>query len=225
MKSKSERKGCLWIEIGEVVTNQAANSVSSIIKLGSAYIGSTDPNFQIHHIETTDSTMKLFSILVATIVAGSTAFQPAAKTAQKSINKAQSITPPITRNEMVATNPYHDWNAFHSSNVKGISTGDYVVDRDYTVALTLVAVGTWLTFFGPSKSLDQPCYISLHLEIVSDSNIAIHRPHQHRPPRRSLPSLVRLLHRNANYAHSCRLYQGLVRAQEHGEQVPRRLSR
>lgn len=60
------------------------------------------------------------------------------------------MQPPVTRNDMVAIrSPF--WDAFSSSNAKSISAGDYVVDRDYTVALTLILVGIWLTMFGPSK--------------------------------------------------------------------------
>jgi NIMA (never in mitosis gene a)-related kinase len=61
---------------------------------------------------------------------------------------------PLTKAEMVAIrSPF--WNAFggqQPAEVPGAKI-DYVVDRDYTVALTLILVGIWLTMFHPSDSL------------------------------------------------------------------------
>lgn len=96
--------------------------------------------------------MRLSIIIIAAFASGSTAFQPAAKkTVQKTASpNVQSVNPPITRNDMVAIrSPF--WHDIAGPSVKGVTTGDYVVDRDYTVALTLIVVGIWLTLFGPSK--------------------------------------------------------------------------
>lgn len=57
---------------------------------------------------------------------------------------------PITRNDMVAIrSPF--WHDIVGTSAKGVTSGEYVVDRDYTVALTLIVVGLWLSLFGPSK--------------------------------------------------------------------------
>lgn len=42
------------------------------------------------------------------------------------------------------------WNAFDSKD-KQLSSDEFIVDRDFSVATTLMAVGIWLTCFGPSK--------------------------------------------------------------------------
>lgn len=42
------------------------------------------------------------------------------------------------------------WNAFDSKE-KQLSSDEFIVDRDFSVATTLMAVGIWLTCFGPSK--------------------------------------------------------------------------
>jgi hypothetical protein len=42
------------------------------------------------------------------------------------------------------------WRAF-DSNDKEVSSDEFIVDRDFSVATTLMAVGIWLTCFGPSK--------------------------------------------------------------------------
>lgn len=42
------------------------------------------------------------------------------------------------------------WNAFDSKG-KELSSDEFIVDRDFSVATTLMAVGIWLTCFGPSK--------------------------------------------------------------------------
>ena len=99
--------------------------------------------------------MKLLSpIIITAFATGTTAFQPAAKKALRKSGNSQTTAPPsITKNEMVAIrSPF--WNAFDqgsSSSVRGISTGDYVVDRDYSVASILIIVGIWLSMFGPSE--------------------------------------------------------------------------
>ena len=97
--------------------------------------------------------MKFAAIITTSLVAGTTAFQPTRKQNHLTKNiggNVQPVVPPVTRNDMVAIrSPF--WDAFSSSNAKSISAGDYVVDRDYTVALTLILVGIWLTMFGPSK--------------------------------------------------------------------------
>jgi hypothetical protein len=46
------------------------------------------------------------------------------------------------------------WHAFDrkvDSKVKTVSSEEFIVDRDFSVATTLMAVGIWLTCFGPSK--------------------------------------------------------------------------
>ena len=100
--------------------------------------------------------MKLLSpiIIITAFATGTAAFQPAAKKALRKSGNSQTTAPPsITKNEMVAIrSPF--WNAFDrgsSSSVRGISTGDYVVDRDYSVASILIIVGIWLSMFGPSE--------------------------------------------------------------------------
>lgn len=98
--------------------------------------------------------MKFASIIITSLVAGTPAFQPTPKQiflTKNSGGSVQPVVPPVTRNDMVAIrSPF--WDAFSSSNAKSISAGDYVVDRDYTVALTLILVGIWLTMFGPSDT-------------------------------------------------------------------------
>ena len=42
------------------------------------------------------------------------------------------------------------WNAFNSKD-KELSSDDFIADRDFSVATTLMVVGIWLTCFGPSK--------------------------------------------------------------------------
>lgn len=42
------------------------------------------------------------------------------------------------------------WNALDSKE-KQLSSDEFIVDRDFSVAATLMAVGIWLTCFGPSK--------------------------------------------------------------------------
>lgn len=42
------------------------------------------------------------------------------------------------------------WPAF-DSNDKAVSSDEFIVDRDFSVATTLMAVGIWLTCFGPSN--------------------------------------------------------------------------
>jgi len=102
--------------------------------------------------------MKL-SLLFAVALAGTArAFQPAPRTplAQNAKNKAiiPDVRPgaPLTKADMVAIrSPF--WNAFGSAPLSSDAKIDYVVDRDYTVPLTLMCVGIWLTMFHPSDSL------------------------------------------------------------------------
>lgn len=104
--------------------------------------------------------MKL-SVIFALAVAGSaSAFQPSFK-APLTKPPSTSTTPdilrlgtnevsaPLTVNEMVAIrNPF--WGAFSVPKEPTIEAKiDYVVDRDYTVPLTLIVVGLWLSVFGP----------------------------------------------------------------------------
>jgi len=103
--------------------------------------------------------MKVASLLLALLVlTGSTvdAFQPAFKAPLRQ-NAKNKVSPdsrrtkgaPLTKVDMVAINPF--LNAFGTSKTPEAKI-DYVVDRDYTVALTLIAVGMWLTLFHPSDS-------------------------------------------------------------------------
>ena len=94
----------------------------------------------------------LSPIIIAAFATGTTAFQPASKNVLHKSGNSQTIAPPRTKNEMVAIrSPF--WSAFDqaSSSVKGISAGDYVVDRDYSIASLLIIVGIWLSMFGPSE--------------------------------------------------------------------------
>lgn len=60
------------------------------------------------------------------------------------------------------------WHAFDSKE-EGRSSEEFIIDRDFSVATTLMAVGIWLTCFGPSKS---PHNLSpvLQLQYYSYSN-------------------------------------------------------
>ncbi|KAL7466568.1 hypothetical protein ACHAXS_006872 [Conticribra weissflogii] len=94
--------------------------------------------------------MKLSSILVFVFVGAASAFQPSSKT---QVNRVSSSTsePPLTKNEMVAIrSPF--WNSFSSEKQAPVAKYDFVVDRDYTVPLTLISVGLWLSLFGPSHT-------------------------------------------------------------------------
>lgn len=56
---------------------------------------------------------------------------------------------PLTKADMVAIrSPF--WNALGADKSPEAKI-DYVVDRDYSVALTLLSVGIWLTLFPPSE--------------------------------------------------------------------------
>lgn len=107
--------------------------------------------------------MKL-TLLFIVATAGSAsvgAFQPApkptlAKNNVKQVNTSTGGSPPspLTKSDMVAIrSPFG--NSFPSTGDD--ANIDYVVDRDYGVALTLLCVGIWLSLFGPSKS--SPCII------------------------------------------------------------------
>eukprot|EP00585_Thalassiosira_rotula_P005154 CAMPEP_0196160544 /NCGR_PEP_ID=MMETSP0910-20130528/46882_1 /TAXON_ID=49265 /ORGANISM="Thalassiosira rotula, Strain GSO102" /LENGTH=337 /DNA_ID=CAMNT_0041425481 /DNA_START=62 /DNA_END=1076 /DNA_ORIENTATION=+ len=112
--------------------------------------------------------MKLASLLALLALNGSTvdAFQPASKAPLRqnaknkviaSLDSRPSKGAPLTEVGMVAINPF--LNAFGTSKSPEAKI-DYVVDRDYTVALTLIAVGMWLTLFHPSKSnVMNACYL------------------------------------------------------------------
>mmetsp|Transcript_30472 Transcript_30472/g.55937 ORF Transcript_30472/g.55937 Transcript_30472/m.55937 type:complete len:129 (-) Transcript_30472:1127-1513(-) len=114
--------------------------------------------------------MKVASLLLALLVlTGSTvdAFQPASKAPLRQ-NAKNKVSPdsrrtkgaPLTKVDMVAINPF--LNAFGTSKTPEAKI-DYVVDRDYTVALTLIAVGMWLTLFHPSKSNYNECVLLTYL--------------------------------------------------------------
>ena len=97
-----------------------------------------------------------FSLIIALAIANTVGvFQSSSKSplAHKLKNKvvSQDVRPgaPLTKADMVAIrNPF--WNAFGSTKTPEAKI-DYVVDRDYSVALTLILVGIWLTMFHPSK--------------------------------------------------------------------------
>ena len=97
--------------------------------------------------------MKLPLTLTLIVAGTASAFQPSAKKplAKNKAGLSPDIrVPPLTKADMVAIrSPF--WNAFGSS--KPEAKYDFVVDRDYTVALTLLCVGIWLTMFHPSDSL------------------------------------------------------------------------
>ncbi|KAL3796831.1 hypothetical protein ACHAW5_002517 [Stephanodiscus triporus] len=101
--------------------------------------------------------MKFWLIIALAIANTVGAFQSSSKSplAHKFKNKdvSQDVRPgaPLTRADMVAIrNPF--WNTFGSPKTPEANI-DYVVDRDYSVALTLILVGIWLTMFHPSDSL------------------------------------------------------------------------
>jgi hypothetical protein len=99
--------------------------------------------------------MKL-SLTFALAIAGTVgAFQPSSKSTLTLNSKNKVVTQPVrpgaslTKAAMVAIrNPF--WSSFGSPKTPEAKI-DYVVDRDYSVALTLILVGIWLTMFHPSK--------------------------------------------------------------------------
>lgn len=95
--------------------------------------------------------MKL-SLLSTLAIAGTVgAFQGLAKNNKVSSSPVDvRLGAPLTKADMVAIrSPFG--NAFTSHKTPEAARIDYVVDRDYTVALTLMSVGIWLTMFHPSK--------------------------------------------------------------------------
>lgn len=98
--------------------------------------------------------MKL-SLLSTLAIAGTVgAFQTPLAKNNKVSSSPVDVRPgaPLTKADMVAIrSPFG--NAFTSHKTPEAARIDYVVDRDYTVALTLMSVGIWLTMFHPSESL------------------------------------------------------------------------
>lgn len=103
-----------------------------------------------HKINMKKLSLILFSIATRSAVG---AFQPQLRHNSRNKVVPQDVRPgaPLTKADMVAIrNPF--WNAFGSTTSKTPEAKiDYVVDRDYSVALTLIVVGIWLTMFHPSK--------------------------------------------------------------------------
>jgi NIMA (never in mitosis gene a)-related kinase len=80
--------------------------------------------------------------------------QPKAPLTQNAKKQAFYPSPrpgtPLTKADMVAIrSPF--WNALNNPKAPLKGTVDYVVDRDYSVALTLICVGLWLTLLHPSE--------------------------------------------------------------------------
>lgn len=98
--------------------------------------------------------MKLSLLLSFTLAGAVGAFQPSFKAppAQNAKNVSPKIRSELTKADMVAIrSPF--WNSVGSPKTTPEAKYDFVVDRDYTVALTLICVGIWLTMFHPSDSL------------------------------------------------------------------------
>ena len=105
-------------------------------------------------------TMKL-GLFISLAIAGTVgAFQPASKVSvpkNKFVSSqdgyVRSTGTPLTKADMVAIRtPF--WNIFDGGidTTRSLNNNiDYVVDRDYTVALTLLCVGIGLALFHPSK--------------------------------------------------------------------------
>ena len=95
--------------------------------------------------------MKLLALLLSlTIVGSAYAFQPSSNKTP-SIKKSTSRTQDV-KLQVAIRSPFR--NVFNSAEAPPrpmISKIDYVVDRDYGVALTLLLVGVWLSLFHPSK--------------------------------------------------------------------------
>ena len=113
--------------------------------------------------------MKLL-LFISLAVAGTVgAFQPAPKVSIPNKNKfvssrddyVRSTGTPLTKVDMVAIRtPF--WNIFDGGidNTRSLNNNiDYVVDRDYTVALTLLCVGIGLALFHPSKFMYKLSYV------------------------------------------------------------------
>ena len=101
--------------------------------------------------------MKLTLFLTLATATGMVgAFRPSSKAPLRQNANTNKVTPdvrpgaPLTKADMVAIrSPF--WNAMGSQSKAPEAKIDYVVDRDYTVALTLLCVGIWLTMFHPSE--------------------------------------------------------------------------
>ena len=93
--------------------------------------------------------MKLSLFLSLTIAGTACAFQPSSNKAP-SIKKSTSRTQDVKPLQVAIRSPFQ--NVFNSVEAPRpmISKIDYVVDRDYGVALTLLLVGVWLSLFHPS---------------------------------------------------------------------------
>jgi hypothetical protein len=92
--------------------------------------------------------MKLLSLLLSLTIAGSAcAFQPTSNKAP-SIKKSTSRTQDVKPLQVAIRSPFQ--NVFNSVEAPRPMISDYVVDRDYSVALTLLLVGVWLSLFHPS---------------------------------------------------------------------------
>ena len=94
--------------------------------------------------------MKLSFLFAAALAGTAAAFRPQANAPLARTNAASpDVRPgaPLTKAEMVAIrSPF--WNALQPEAEAKV---DYIVDRDYTVALTLLCVGIGLAMFPPSE--------------------------------------------------------------------------
>jgi len=95
--------------------------------------------------------MKLSLLLSLTIVGSACAFQPSSNKAPSIKKKSTSPRTQDVKLQVAIRSPFR--NVFNSAEAPPrpmISKIDYVVDRDYSVALTLLLVGVWLSLFHPS---------------------------------------------------------------------------
>ena len=115
--------------------------------------------------------MKLTLFLTLATVAGTaSAFRPSSKAPLRQNANKNKVTSdvrpgaPLTKADMVAIrSPF--WNAMGSQSKAPAAKIDYVVDRDYTVALTLLCVGIWLTMFHPSEFGVYLMYLSATIQL------------------------------------------------------------
>lgn len=159
-------------------------------------------------------------ILPLAIAGAVGAFQPTPKAQVKNAKVKKIVSPEVrsgaspTKADMVAIrSPF--WHAFDANVPKTEARIDYVVDRDYTVALTLLLVGIWLTMFHPSK-----CFLVIDFRggrnvlnlICAFDSVHLHPVYRrlpvHRLPGRSFPPVVWVLHWHANHENSRCLQQG-----------------
>lgn len=97
--------------------------------------------------------MKLSSLLFAISASGGAAFLQPSNSPQlqhrEKINVGLVSQTSSSLHMVAIRSPF--WDTFDNSKGKQVSSEDFVVDRDFSVAATLMAVGIWLTFFGPGN--------------------------------------------------------------------------